>query len=131
MFKIRKNMEIQTLSLAMSRHLSSLVSGFEGHWVYAYWGTSKTTSIDCRSAWGITALPENGDKIICPAWQAEDLLRNIFKITENFKEKGIWKNREPLFINEIIHEISCFLSFNDFETAYQKIEEYLWTIFKT
>jgi len=72
-----KDMEIQTLSLAMSQHLSSLVPGFEGHWVYVYWGTSKTTSIYCRSAWGITAFPENGDRIICPAWQVEDLLRNI------------------------------------------------------
>jgi hypothetical protein len=114
----------------MSRHLSSLVPGFEGHWVCGYWGISKTTSIYCRSAWGITALPENGDKIICPAWQVEDVLKNIFKIAENFKEKGIWKDGELLFINDIIHEISCFLSFNDFETAYQKIEEYLWGILK-
>lgn len=116
-------MEIQTLSLAMSRHLSSIVPGFEGHWVYAYWGTSKTTSIYCRSAWGITALPENGDKIICPAWQAEDLLRNL-------KEIMGYKFGDAKKLDETVKMIGTTLAFFDPNTAYQKIEEYLWTILK-
>ena len=66
---------------------------------------------------------------ICPAWQVEDVLRNIFKITENFKEKGMWKDGKIIFIDEIVHEISCFIAFNSFDTAYQKIEEYLWVLF--
>lgn len=121
-----KDMEIQTLSLAMSQHLSSLVPGFEGHWVYVYWGTSKTTSIYCRSAWGITAFSENGDRIICPAWQVEDLLRNwcqIAGITEYDVEMddGPWRK----FSNFAAHLLRTSP-----DTAYQKIEEYLWEILK-
>ena len=108
---------MQTLSLTMSQHLSSLAPGFEGHWVYGYWGTSKTTSIYCRSAWGITALPENGDKIICPAWQVEDVLRNIYKIFPNRIDYN--------FCSEIARSLHCYG-----DTAYQKIEEYLWKILK-
>lgn len=119
-------MEIQTLSLAMSRHLSSLAPGFEGHWVYAYWGTSKTTSIDCRSAWGITALPENGDKIICPAWQVEDVLRNITEI----QLMGHKRTESSFIMRTVVEKIVDCLAFSTLDTAYQKIEEYLWTILK-
>ena len=108
---------MQTLSLTMSQHLSSLAPGFEGHWVYGYWGTSKTTSIYCRSAWGITALPENGDKIICPAWQAEDVLRNLMKLPKMTVSK----------FNVVREIIASDFVFNP-DTAYQKIEEYLWSI---
>lgn len=144
-------MEIQTLSLAMSQHLSSLASGFEGHWVYVYWGTSKTTSIYCRSAWGITAFPENGDKIICPAWQAEDVLRNLktlapyikhqdpvpveifFKPKVTLQEYTICCNhsiKEYVLPWEImVSELTSLLVMYP-DTAYQKIEEYLWTVLK-
>lgn len=111
---------MQTLSLTMSQHLSSLAPGFEGHWVYGYWGTSKTTSIYCRSAWGITALPENGDKIICPAWQVEDLLRNVDRLFP-VMERG----NAAYWIADHLRGTSL-----DATYAYQKIEEYLWTILK-
>lgn len=119
-------MEIQTLSLAMSQHLSSLAPGFGGHWVYVYWGTSKTTSIYCRSAWGITAFPENGDKIICPAWQVEDVLRNLEKIL--CVSGAVGTRLSPAF-----NEIGAMITLKLFlypDTAYQKIEEYLWTVLK-
>ena len=111
----------QFLSEKMCRLLSSLAPGFEGHWVYGYWGTSKTTSIYCRSAWGITALPENGDKIICPAWQAEDVLKNMTAILLARKTIAL----TAIHANEIASILYTYPN-----TAYQKIEEYLWSVLK-
>lgn len=118
----------QFLSEKMCRLLSSLVPGFEGHWVYVYWGTSKTTSIYCRSAWGITAFPENGDKIICPAWQAEDLLRNWSKIVAAVKKNPLPEDH----INKYGRgaDVIVLNLIQGGDTAYQKIEEYLYKILK-
>lgn len=64
--------------------------------------------------------------IVCPAWQVEDLLRNLTKIIKQgslFEEEYI---RElSRFATEIIF---CFIFYPD--TVYQKIEEYLWSVLK-
>jgi len=57
-------------------------------------------------------------KVICPAWQVEDVLMNVRNL---FPKGGIpWE-----FMGTITQII-----FDDVDTAYQKIEEYLWSILK-
>ncbi len=123
----------QTLSLKMSQHLSSLVPGFEGHWYWCgrYDNEDKFVDqpfIQCESSSYIEG-PREWDatvtRIICPAWQVEDLLRNIWALVDSQKDSV-----RVLVTKEIIRDISCFLADNNPDTAYQKIEEYLWTILK-
>lgn len=136
---LQKNKPMQNFSIELSKRLSELSGHTTGEGYDAdgssllnmrhYYVDSKDHGIMMvcghRIKWG-----EDNDelKVICPAWQVEDLLRNIFKIVENFKEKGMWKDGKIIFIDEIVYEISCFIAFNSFDTAYQKIEEYLWSI---
>ena len=114
---------IQAFTPELCVLLSSLVPGFEGHYDY-YKRNNGHIELHCE----YDNFDQRGYEHICPAWQVEDVLRNIFKIAENFKEKGMWKDGKIIFIDEIVHEISCFIAFNSFDTAYQKIEEYLWSI---
>jgi len=122
----------QTFTPELCAHLSSLAPGFEGHWYYieedAYVGDGKYGKKVRIVCLGKDEELKLHQQVICPVWQVEDLLRNIFKIVENFKEKGMWKDGKIIFIDEIVYEISCFIAFNSFDTAYQKIEEYLWQI---
>ncbi len=59
-------------------------------------------------------------KVICPAWQVEDLLRNFLKI---IGERDVGR------ACEIGGNIAYFF-YDSPNTAYQKIEEYLWSILK-
>jgi hypothetical protein len=107
----------QFLSEKISRHLSSLAPGFEGHWVYA---RSQCPRQPGDEQMKIFCFNESycKDEVI-PAWQAEDVLRNWTEITV----------KVPTLIMSWHEKISWLLvSYPD--TAYQKIEEYLWTIFK-
>lgn len=71
-----------------------------------------------RIKWG-----EDNDelKVICPAWQVEDVLRNLDKILGK-----AFQNGQKLKIVEKIARLFCIHD----DTAYQKIEEYLWTVLK-
>ena len=111
---------IQTLSLKLSRHLSSLAPGFEGHWAYVESSIDGKTQVVCafkRYSWRWA----NDYKFICPAWQAEDLLRNWIQISDAQKLKRIWGHAEI---------ISRLLYATDHGNPYQKIEEYLCSILK-
>jgi hypothetical protein len=115
------------LSLKLSRHLSSIAPGFEGHWDWCgrydsedkligepFVQCEEFTSIDGPREWDTPVT-----RIICPAWQVEDVLRNWTEITV----------KVPTLIMSWHEKISWLLvSYPD--TAYQKIEEYLWTILK-
>lgn len=105
----------------MSQRLSSLVPGMKGHWEYVK--TNDGISIRCEE--DLDWLDSEHSivyPIICPAWQVEDLLRNLQKICSSAKT-------EPAKMNELIEEITNRLILLP-DTAYQKIEEYLWTILK-
>ena len=107
----------QFLSEKMSRHLSSLAPGFEGHWAYVESLMDGKKQIICafkRYSWRWA----NDYKFICPAWQVEDLLRNL-------------RNFPPLdsLNRDVMKELIEYLVYFP-DTAYQKIEEYLWTILK-
>ena len=56
-------------------------------------------------------------KVICPAWQVEDVLRNAEKICPKELVR-------PYFLQDIA------VRYYEPNTAYQKIEEYLWSILK-
>jgi hypothetical protein len=100
----------------MCRLLSSLAPGFEGHWWYVRKKVSDGLEILCVGH--IDQCIEESLKI-CPAWQVEDVLRNWTEITV----------KVPTLIMSWHEKISWLLvSYPD--TAYQKIEEYLWSILK-
>ena len=119
------------LSLEMSRHHYSLVPEFEGHWKYTeitkcgckicnYNNINPHIQVLCEQMIAILDDDENQEenKIICPAWQVEDLLRNL-------------RNFPPLdsLNRDVMKELIEYLVYFP-DTAYQKIEEYLWTILK-
>ena len=129
----------QTFSLEMCRLLSSLVPGFEGHYCHVVVQTcnscmmgdpEKHTHIMCRSE---IAERENSPikrlglaVIHCPAWQVEDVLRNLEKIL--CVSGAVGTRLSPAF-----NEIGAMITLKLFlypDTAYQKIEEYLWSILK-
>lgn len=77
-----------------------------------------------RIKWG-----EDNDelKVICPAWHVEDVLRNLRKIiVENDKTNTV--NGEKF--RTMRESIGECLGFFDAEIAYQKIEEYLWSVLR-
>lgn len=112
---------IQTLSLKLSRHLSSLAPKFEGHWwrVEKQWDdVSDTVKCEEDIEWQNSELSIKYEKI-CPAWQAEDVLRNLKEIVPDstpFQRLGFAEHLGRLLLTP--------------DTAYQKIEEYLWSILK-
>jgi len=105
---------MQFLSFEMCQHLSSLAPGFEGHW--KYYRNVAGSMVSCLSD---RFIPHTW-KYICPAWQVEDVLRNL-KVVLGEKEY-------PPFI--IKNQLINFICDLDAVTAYQKIEEYLWEILK-
>ncbi len=123
---IKNLMTPQFLSEKMSRHLSSLAPGFEGHWIYVNTGFEAT--IMCRAVYQesidnkIHPLVE-----ICPAWQVEDVLRNI---TQIIKKHPLSSGEEYVAkLSKFYTEIMVSFLYHP-DTAYQKIEEYLWTVLK-
>lgn len=113
----------QFFTLEMSRRLSSLVPEFEGHWTYR---DSKTkTFVVCGENY--VCLCEGGivcsdHQTICPAWQVEDVLSNL---------KEIFKDKSRFFSFPVSKRVVRFLrNSSDITTAYQKIEEYLWSVLK-
>ena len=121
----------QFLSLELCQKLSSLAPGFEGHWKYTeitkcgckicnYNNINPHIQVLCEQMIAILDDDENQEenKIICPAWQVEDLLRNL-------------RNFPPLdsLNRDVMKELIEYLVYFP-DTAYQKIEEYLWGILK-
>jgi len=106
----------------MCQHLTSLVPGFEGHHMY-----SPTGGLYCREMRypcpdGVYRIVSKATSCI-PAWQVEDVLRHLPLL----RPKKL-VNHEKI-LNEIVKEIFKILSSNS-DTAYQKIEEYLWSVLK-
>jgi len=105
---------IEKFSPELCQHLSILVPGFEGHWWYVNW--DEMLIICCLSAIHEYGQIENK---ICPAWQVEDVLRNLKEIVPDstpFQRLGFAEHLGRLLLTP--------------DTAYQKIEEYLWSILK-
>lgn len=152
---------MQNFSIELSKRLSELSGHTTGEGYDAdgssllnmrhYYVDSKDHGIMMvcghRIKWG-----EDNDelKVICPAWQVEDLLRNLPTIRKlkygppirmaflpdleaYIKPLGELVNairtREEIYDRVTYHQmvISSFL-IKDPDTAYQKIEEYLWSI---
>lgn len=106
------------LSLKLSRHLSSIAPGFEGHWAYVESLIDGKIQIVCafkRQSWRWA----NDYKFICPAWQVEDVLRNLSKI---------FTPNPTIITKEGLHISKMLILWPD--SAYQKIEEYLWSVLK-
>lgn len=103
---------IQAFSPELCAHLSFLAPGFEGHWKYVK--TDDGISIRCEDDlhWLDSEL-STIYPVICPAWQVEDVLRNRIAI---FGELMVGPAKV----------VTLFLE--NPNTAYQKIEEYLWQI---
>ena len=112
---------MEHLSQKLSAHLSSLVPGFEGHWWWVQ--TEAGSKIIC--VWDLDmsntriAVPYGK---ICPAWQVEDVLEFIRDIVPDKAEK--------INIYEVAEKITTLLLNYRRKFAYQKIEEYLWTVLK-
>lgn len=100
----------QTFSLELCQNLSSLAPGFEGHWWWVM-AWNKQEKIVCSQ--------EEYYRRICPAWQVEDVLRNLTKLP------GINVTKFNVARDVVCSEIVFHP-----DTAYQKIEEYLWSILK-
>ena len=143
---------MQFLSEKMSRHLSSLAPGFEGHWAYVESLMDGKKQIICafkRYSWRWA----NDYKFICPAWQVEDVLRNLKAIGEKLNwgwvcgdcgherprkaEPGDvrcdcddpWYSWPQKYSNRAGEILAGYLHDHP-DTYYQKIEEYLWTVLK-
>jgi len=101
---------MQNFSIELSKKLSELVPDIGEH---AYdWVVQEGNN-------GIGCTEHLHRQIICPAWQAEDLLRNLMKLPKMTVSK----------FNVVREIIASDFVFNP-DTAYQKIEEYLWEILK-
>ena len=119
------NEMLNKFSLALCQHLSSLVPGFEGHYEHVPYLIAGTTEdllryeVRCKNE-PREALPSPfyDDVKPVPAWTVEDVLRNLRKILPTWD-----------FPENVGQTISDKLVL-DPDTAYQKIEEYLWTIIK-
>ena len=111
----------------MCQKLSSLAPGFEGHWAYVESLMDGKKQIICafkRYSWRWA----NDYKFICPAWQVEDVLRNWSKIVAAVKKNPLPEDH----INKYGRgaDVIVLNLIQGGDTAYQKIEEYLWTILK-
>lgn len=129
---LQKNKPMQNFSIELSKRLSELNGHTTGEGYDAdgssllnmrhYYVDSKDHGIMVvcghRIKWG-----EDNDelKVICPAWQVEDVLRNLDKILGK-----AFQNGQKLKIVEKIARLFCIHD----DTAYQKIEEYLWTVLR-
>lgn len=99
---------MQNFSIELSKKLSELVPDIGEH---AYdWVVQEGNN-------GIGCTEHLHRQIICPAWQAEDVLRNLMKLPKMTVSK----------FNVVREIIASDFVFNP-DTAYQKIEEYLWSI---
>ena len=122
-------MNPQTFSLEMCRLLSSLAPGFEGHYKYVKisgLGPKKIVGVRCLGT--LNSELWRNYKLICPAWQADDVLRNLLTICRTLDQLRKEPIDRDILIKYIVQNIIGYE--DDTATAYQKIEEYLWTIFK-
>lgn len=122
---------MQFLSEKLSRHLSSLVPGFEGHYYHMKHMDDVRCDEEIADMWRWDRVQKEEEdradfdvfkknQIICPAWQVEDVLRNLKEILPDptpFQRLGFAEHLGRLLLSPS-------------DTAYQKIEEYLWTILK-
>ena len=134
---LQKNKPMQNFSIELSKRLSELSGHTTGEGYDAdgssllnmrhYYVDSKDHGIMVvcghRIKWG-----EDNDelKVICPAWQAEDLLRNITEI----QLMGHKRTESSFIMRTVVEKIVDCLAFSTPDTAYQKIEEYLWTVLR-
>ena len=108
------------LSLEMSRHLYSLVPEFEGHWWWTYpYLNAPHAEVVCYEDLNISVK-------ICPAWQVEDVLMHLDLITDRAMTVG----QVTPFDWRLVGRTTANFLIEIPDTAYQKIEEYLWTILK-
>lgn len=112
------NQPQQFFTLKMCQLLSSLAPEMEGHYYYVKNG--RKIEVWCET--DISEFETGKQKIICPVWQVEDVLWNIEKIFPNL----VYSPQIYVVAREIVTPILD----NTPDTAYQKIEEYLWTILK-
>lgn len=102
---------MQNFSIELSKKLSELVPDIGEH---AYdWVVQEGNN-------GIGCTEHLHRQIICPAWQVEDLLRNVDRLFP-VMERG----NAAYWIADHLRGTSL-----DATYAYQKIEEYLWKILK-
>lgn len=137
------NQPQQFFTLEMCQHLSSLAPEMEGHWKYVLLEGCPSCDSRLRDHYHVMCYSEVMELqnrppsrhsfvpfIICPAWQVEDVMRNWKKIIEKcpLPEKEL-SNIEPG--RGVGAEFIMQRLIIDPDTAYQKIEEYLWSIFRT
>ena len=113
-------------SIELSLKLSGLIPEFQGHYWYVE-DENKNLLVLCeedidwqKSGMSITY------KNICPAWQVEDVLRNWSKIVAAVKKNPLPEDH----INKYGRgtDVIVLTLIQEGDTAYQKIEEYLWSI---
>lgn len=136
---LQKNKPMQNFSIELSKRLSELSGHTTGEGYDAdgssllnmrhYYVDSKDHGIMVvcghRIKWG-----EDNDelKVICPAWQVEDVLRNWSKIVAAVKKNPLPEDH----INKYGRgaDVIVLNLIQGGDTAYQKIEEYLWSVLK-
>jgi len=114
---------MSNFSIELSLKLSGLIPGFREH----YWHVedeNENLLVLCEEDmdWQKSEMSITYKKI-CPAWQVEDVLRNLLVILEKIEN-----DTEEWIPAKRVREEITFSLVEYSDTAYQKIEEYLWTV---
>jgi hypothetical protein len=132
----------QTFSRELCEKLSSLAPEMEGHWYYITRGLYENgawiekTWLECAHNEHLEMGPSEKD---IPAWQVEDVLMNLTPIIgrgldKEWKPGKDWGISDKFDVLEQAQEriVNAMVIANvvGTDTAYQKIEEYLWTVLK-
>lgn len=154
--------QLQTFSLELCQHLTSLVPEFEGHYKHTretredrtggYYTEHHIRCVDFKEHLEFENHTKDWEiEYICPAWQVEDVLRNLMLILEKIEKVGypscfrcmqeIFKclcdKKIELWLRPY-HELIAFriywflytYQYINNRDAYFKIEGYLWEILK-
>ena len=122
----------QFFTLAMCQKLSSLAPGFEGHYgYYKFYDGTIEIACDDEIWWGkkwlrVQQSERKVPEFICFVWQAEDVLMHLDLITDRAMTVG----QVTPFDWRLVGRTTANFLIEIPDTAYQKIEEYLWTILK-
>lgn len=142
-------MTMPYFSLELSKALSILCPEFSGHWWY--FQAVCSVEVQCLPEAEAEKFEMFGHTKICPAWQVEDVLRNLKTLAPYIKHQDPVPV-EIFFKPKVVSQeytICCNHSVKEYvlpweimvseltsllvmypDTAYQKIEEYLWSILK-
>lgn len=123
-----RTMTISTFSPELCQKLSSFTPKFKKHYgYYKFYDGTVDVACDDEIWWSkkwlrVQQSERKVPEFICPAWQVEDVLRDLHGV--------LYCIVSPEERFKVVEKITKILFSHPADTAYQKIEEYLWTILK-